>query len=94
MADGQLARVALNLNQLIVEFWKLRLSSAEKNFFTSTELRQYVNRSNFGTAPASADRVLRDLRKKGKVNYAVVNRGKSLYLALPVGTETKTEAQQ
>jgi hypothetical protein len=79
----QLNRVALNLNQAIVEFWAKRVA-AEEPRFTSTELRQHVQHYNYGTAPASADRVLRMLRTKGLVNYAVINRGKSLYLALPL----------
>lgn len=84
MPDEQLRRVALNLNQIIIEFIGKRLNTTDR-LFTATELRQYVNRSNFGTAPASADRVLRNLRKQNKVNYAVVNRAKSLYMALPLG---------
>jgi hypothetical protein len=82
--EQQLNRVALNLNQAIVEFWAKRVV-AEEPRFTSTELRQHVQHYNYGTAPASADRVLRMLRTKGLVNYAVINRGKSLYLALPLG---------
>ena len=39
---------------------------------------------NYGTAPASADRVMRNLKKAGKINYEVVNRAKSLYVALPL----------
>ena len=81
--EQQLNRVALNLNQAIVEFWAKRVD-AEEPRFTSTELRQHVQHYNYGTAPASADRVLRMLRTKGLVNYAVINRGKSLYLALPL----------
>jgi len=81
--EQQLNRVALNLNQAIVEFWAKRVA-AEEPRFTSTELRQHVQHYNYGTAPASADRVLRMLRTKGLVNYAVINRGKSLYLALPL----------
>lgn len=87
--NQDIKRVGLNLNQVIVEFWKLKLASAgtaELSRFTATELRQYVQKHNFGTAPASADRILRNLRAAKKVNYAVVNRSKSLYEAIPLET--------
>lgn len=79
MSDD-LTRVALNIGQAIVQFWKLRIGTV----FTATELRQYVQKSYFGTAPASADRVMRNLRKQGKINYELVDRSKSLYRALPL----------
>ncbi len=82
----QLQRVALNLNDTIVEFFAKRLASQDQRF-TANELRHYVNAKNFGTAPASADRVMRLLRNKKVINYAVVNRGNSLYQAIPVETE-------
>ena len=88
MPNEQLQRVALNLNEAIIEFFFERLGmSRTPGFeprFTATELRQYVQRRNFGTAPSSADRVMRNLRKAGRINYVVVNRAKSLYQAIPV----------
>lgn len=89
MADQELERVGLNLNQVIVSFWKNKVSLSNNTDgqgprFTSTELRQFVQHHNFGTAPASADRVMRNLKKAGKINYEVVNRSKSLYVALPL----------
>jgi hypothetical protein len=83
VVDENLQRVALNLGQSIVHFWQIKMSTPGRRF-TATELRQYVQKNNFGTAPASADRVLRNLRKAGKLNYAVVNRAASLYEALPL----------
>lgn len=48
--------------------------------FRADDLRRYVDASvDGGCAPASADRVLRDLRQKGAVNYTVLNRAQSLY---------------
>jgi hypothetical protein len=85
---------ALNLTQTIVEFWTLRMNGLTANGaaitaenprrFTANELRHAVNARNFGTAPASADRVMRSLRKAGKINYVLVNRAQSLYEAIPV----------
>jgi 1,6-anhydro-N-acetylmuramate kinase len=86
--NEQLERVGLNLNQAIVRFWEIKLKEGTDYpsgaRFTATELRQYVQHHNFGTAPSSADRVMRNLRKQGKINYALVNRAKSLYQAIPL----------
>jgi hypothetical protein len=84
----QLQRVALNLSETIIEFWRLRLAAAQatgmESRFTSLELRHYVNAKNFGTAPSSADRIMRSLRSQGKINYVLTNRAKSLYTAVPL----------
>lgn len=99
MPDQELERVGLNLSQVIVSFWRLRLrgldgsgkpiaTPAYPDRFTANELRQFVQHHNFGTAPASADRVMRNLKKAEKINYEVVNRSKSLYVALPLASET------
>ena len=87
MPNPELKRVALNLSQAIIAFWNERLAVQRNGLagrFTANELRQYVNHYNYGTAPASADRVIRNLKKAGKINYEVVNRAKSLYVALPL----------
>lgn len=53
------------------------------------ELRKFVFDQVDGyVAPASPDRILRDLRQKGRVNYVVVSRAKSLYRSLPMGQMT------
>jgi|ERR1700674_2388466 len=83
MAEQELTRVALNLNQIVMDFWERKVTSPEPRF-TAIDLRVAANKYNYGTAPASADRILRMLKKAGKVNYAVINRTKSLYLALPL----------
>lgn len=49
------------------------------------ELRRFVfDKVNGYVAPASPDRMLRDLRQKGRVNYVVISRAKSLYRSLPM----------
>jgi hypothetical protein len=85
---------ALNLTQTIIEFYELRLKGLDVHGkpipgenptrFTANDLRQYVNAKNFGTAPASADRVMRNLRKAEKINYVLTNRAQSLYTAIPL----------
>ena len=53
------------------------------------ELRRFVfDKVNGYVAPASPDRILRDLRQKGRVNYVVVSRAKSLYRSLPMTQPT------
>ena len=37
-------------------------------------------------APGSVSRIMRDLRQKGRINYELVSRSKSLYRALPLTT--------
>ena len=47
--------------------------------FHADDLRRYVTVTVGTCAPGSADRVLRDLRQKGAVDYEVVNRAAALY---------------
>jgi hypothetical protein len=55
--------------------------------FTADQLRNFVmNNVTGGVSPSSADRVLRTLRQAGRLDYVVLNRSKSLYKAVPLGT--------
>lgn len=82
----QLNRVAVTTKDAILEFMKQRLASEDPTF-TSDQLRFYVTNSVAGkVSPGSPDRVLRLLRQQGMVDYYVVNRGRSLYKAVPLGT--------
>jgi Fe2+ or Zn2+ uptake regulation protein len=84
----QLNRVAATTKEAILEFIGQRLNDAGSHgAFTADQLRFYVNNNaTGGVSPSSADRVLRMLRQQGLLDYAVLNRGKSLYRALPLGT--------
>ena len=84
----QLNRVAATTSEAILEFIRQRLSDPEtKGAFTADQLRFYVNNTVVGgVSPSSADRVLRMLRQKGSLDYVVLNRAKSLYRAMPLGT--------
>lgn len=54
------------------------------NEFRGEDLRQYIYEHVDGfIAPGSPDRILRDLRQKGRVRYELISRSKSLYLSLP-----------
>jgi hypothetical protein len=75
----------------IQDFWSQRLNSVDPSF-TGNQLRFYVQNNYTGkTSPSSADRILRILRQKGKIDYTVINRGRSLYRAQPLGTTTPAE---
>ena len=73
------------VNQAISRYVTAFLNAHLNQEFHVDELRQYVSAHVDGyVAPASPDRILRDLRQKNQVNYTVVSRSKSLYKALPV----------
>ena len=72
-AREQLTRVRSELGPRIVAWASNRLASGAAEFRAS-ELKAAV-----AGAPASPDRVLRDLRKRGVVGYEVVSKPKSLY---------------
>ncbi len=71
----QLERVKVSIADVIIEFFRLR--RVGDRFFAS-ELHAFV-RDHAQIAPASADRVMRDLRKSGQVNYCVISRSRSEY---------------
>lgn len=75
-------RVSDRIAGAIVAFWLAR-----EGEFHVEELRAYVERVVGKTAPASADRILRDLRQRKVINYVVVSRSQSLYRALPLEDE-------
>ena len=74
--DGQqenLERVSSRIGWAIVQFCR------EHPRFHADELRKAVERETGIAAPASADRILRDLRQKGVIAYTVLSRRESLY---------------
>jgi hypothetical protein len=72
----QLFRVSDRISGLVIEFFQ---SVAIGGTFHAEELRAFVD-SHCKSAPGSADRVMRSLRKSGVINYRVINRKSSLYL--------------
>ena len=68
-----LERVSSRIGRAIIEFCQ------EHRRFHADELRKHVVRETGIAAPASADRILRDLRQRGVVRYTVLNRRESLY---------------
>jgi hypothetical protein len=58
--------------------------------FRGADLQQYVAAHVNGfVAPGSPDRILRDLRKRGVVDYELVSRSQSLYRAKLSGEQGK-----
>lgn len=80
--QAQLARVSGALAGAILRFLRARLATGRPEFYAN-ELREYVQGAH-DSAPASADRILRALRRAGNVDYVVVNRRDSLYRVLRV----------
>lgn len=78
-----LERVSECIGQPILDFFNNNGTGAQ---FHACELHGYVGGRTGQLAPASADRVMRDLRKKKLLNYRIVNRKKSLYEILDLET--------
>lgn len=76
--NPHLTEVTSKIKQAILFF------ASRRAVFRADELRRYVATRCDAVAPASADRVLRDLRQRKQLNYVVVNRKKSLYRILPI----------
>ncbi len=76
--------------EAILAFWKARMVfPGESSVFTADQLRFFVNNNlRKAVSPSTADRVLRNLRAQKKLDYIVLNRGRSLYRAMSIGTTT------
>ena len=68
-----LERVRSRIGTAIVQFCRAHRT------FHADDLRRHVEREVGTISPASADRILRDLRKRGVIAYTVVDRRRSLY---------------
>ena len=75
--SAELARCETSLSDLIVQFYTQSMARGVRQFHAS-DLREFIS-IHTPTAPASADRILRLLRRRGLLNYRVVNRQASLY---------------
>jgi hypothetical protein len=75
-----LARVADNIGETVVEFMRRHVRKA----FRADALRSYVTARHPGIAPESPGRIMRDLRKRGLVEYELVSRAQSMYHVVSV----------
>jgi hypothetical protein len=73
-----LERVSSRIERAILGFCR------EHREFHADDLRRAVITATGIAAPASADRILRLLRQRGKLDYRVVNRRESLYEVMRV----------
>jgi hypothetical protein len=85
---AHLARVRSRIGAAVLAFLRQRVALGLPEFVME-ELHNYC-RGIHGIAPASPDRVLRDLRTRGECDYTVVNRRQSRYKILSVA-EAKGE---
>ena len=75
--DIELARVTSKIGLLVLTY--LHLVRRHGGTFHAKDLHDF---DGPGVAPASADRILRDLRKRGVIDYEVINRRASFYRVL------------
>jgi hypothetical protein len=71
--EQHLRRVTGKIGPAVLRFLRLR---GVGETFHAADLHGYVGPS---VAPASADRILREMRRQGQVDYLVENRRASLY---------------
>ena len=76
--SSELARVSHRLSSAILSFARSCVANDEAHFFL-TDLLAYVSQQ-VPCAPGSPERVLRDLRAKGQLEYRCKSRRNSLYV--------------
>jgi hypothetical protein len=82
-----LRRVRQKIGRIVITYWEASVSDPYP-FFHAQDLRLHVQaKIGIAIAPASPDRILRDLRQKRLINYKVLDRRNSLYQALPLPPE-------
>ncbi|HET7239344.1 MAG TPA: hypothetical protein VFI76_09965 [Terrimicrobiaceae bacterium] len=78
---GERGRVFSNIAPIIMDFHHEHIDGSP---FHADELREYVLDRTPMVAPSSPDRILRELRLVGRLNYVVLNRRQSLYQFRPL----------
>jgi len=74
--EVELTRVRDRIQQFIRVFFK---EQGIKGQFHAEDLRRFIRKHDPVIAPGSPDRVLRDMRQRGQLDYRVINRHQSLY---------------
>ena len=82
--DEHIKRVTSKIGRAIIDFCR------PGREFRADELRNYVS-AHCKVAPASADRILRDLRAQKMLNYEILNRRQSLYRVIPVPRDVQMD---
>ena len=84
MPTTQITNTSSRIGEIVRRFFAERIF-AQKLEFHLGDLHKYVSRRLGGkVAPGSPDRVMRMLRKQGMLNYEVLSRASSKYLAMGV----------
>ena len=83
-----LDRVSQRIATAILRFAQYHL------LFNEEELGRFVEANCGKLAPGSADRVLRDLRQRGELDYRVVDREASLYQIIHIATDPFAYARE
>ncbi len=89
MGNNQSKRIATAVTEFV--------NNHTNREFTAQELRQYVLGHVVGdtpVAPASADRIMRQLRQSGTINYVLVSRIHSLYKGLTSAFDREKAPEQ
>lgn len=76
--NEDLQRVKKKLDQHVLDFLAQRIATNERAFH-SRHLLKYLTKVKAYYAPESPARILRELRKSGKVRYTLLSRSDSLY---------------
>lgn len=84
---AELSRVQANIGNLVETFVRDRWQTAQPRFYIQ-DLHDYIA-ARTQIAPASPDRILRQLRLEGKFDYKVVNRSDSCYEITAVNSGPK-----
>jgi hypothetical protein len=79
--EVELQRVKMKTSDWIKQFFDAHQLGEQ---FHAEDLHEFV-KAKANIAPASADRIMRDMKQSGEINYEVVNRSQSLYRKLAVG---------
>jgi hypothetical protein len=80
---ANLQRVSDNIAHHVIFFCRRRLRTT-RAMFRADDLVTYVQSRMVLVAPDSPSRILRELRRQGRVDYVVVSRAASLYRVVAV----------
>ncbi len=83
----QLSRVKARISPVVEEFITERWTDDHREF-TIRQLHDYIY-TRTHTAPASPDRILRQLRLEGKFDYEVIDRWASKYRITALGSSQR-----
>lgn len=76
--ERELERVCASIGGEVLRFCRLRLHRGVPEFHLA-ELEEHLNLMGLKTTPGSGGRILRMLRRRGLLDYRVINRSQSLY---------------